>query len=150
MLVNLLLGMATTAMCLTLQSLALVAALRYYVRSAREIRTTFLRAEKVIIGLVIILIVGSLAQMAIWALVFLVLGEFNTFESALYHSAVNFATLGYGDVVMSSKHRLLGPLEAINGALMIGVSTAALARAFTTVIREQVTPEYRQERPPDN
>jgi hypothetical protein len=31
---------------------------------------------------------------------------------------------------MSSKHKLLGPLEAINGALMIGVSTAVLISTF--------------------
>lgn len=146
MLFDLLLGTAITALCLVLQSLALVAALRYYVRSEREIRSTFLRAEKVIIGLVVILILGSLAQMTIWAMVFLVLDEFDTFDVALYHSAVNFATLGYGDVVMSYTHRLLGPLEAINGALMLGVSTAALARAFTTAIREQVQPEQQRNR----
>jgi len=132
---------------LVLQSLALVAALRYYVRSENQIRSSFLRAEKVVIGLVIILILGCLAQISIWALVFFTLGEFNTFEIAVYHSAVNFATLGYGDVVMPYKHRLLGPLEAINGALMIGISTAALARAFTTVIREQVHPEPSQNPP---
>lgn len=142
MLFDLLLGTATTALCLMLQSLALIAALRYYVRRQREIYSTFLRAEKVIVVLVIILIFGSLAQMTIWALVFFALGEFDSFEFAFYHSAVNFATLGYGDVVMSRQHRLLGPLEAINGALMIGVSTAALTRAFTTVIREQVHPEH--------
>jgi hypothetical protein len=51
------------------------------------------------------------------------------------HSAVNFATLGYGDVVMSAQHKLLGPLEAINGALMIGVSTAALICIFQQVIQ---------------
>lgn len=48
---------------------------------------------------------------------------------------MNFATLGYGDFVMSPAHRLLGPLEAINGVLMIGVSTAALMAAFQDVIR---------------
>ena len=145
MLFDLLLGMATTALCLTLQSLALVAALRYYLRRESEFRATFLRAEKVIIVLVFILMLGSLAQMSIWALVFLALGEFKGFEPALYHSAVNFATLGYGDMVMSDRHRLLGPLEALNGALMIGVSTAALARAFTTVIHEQVHLERRRD-----
>ena len=60
------------------------------------------------------------------------LGEFTNLHEAIYHSAVNFATLGYGDIVMSEKHRFLGPLEAINGVLMIGVSTAALTAVFRT------------------
>ncbi len=58
------------------------------------------------------------------------LGEFEQYGEAFYHSAVNFATLGYGDIVMSARHKLLGPLEAVNGALMIGASTALLMVAF--------------------
>ena len=42
------------------------------------------------------------------------------------HSAVNFTTLGYGDIVMSRRWRLLGPLEAVNGSLMLGLSAAML------------------------
>ena len=43
---------------------------------------------------------------------------------AFYHSAVNYTTLGYGDIIMTPSWRLLGPLEAADGALMFGVSTA--------------------------
>lgn len=141
MLINLLLGIATMILCLLLQSLLVVAALRYYMRHENRVHSTFTRAVGVIIGMMLILILASLAQVAVWALLFNVLGEFETLEQALYHSGVNFATLGYGDIVMSEKHRLLGPLEAINGVLMIGVSTAALTRAFTVVIRGRIHPE---------
>jgi len=58
--------------------------------------------------------------------VFMNLGEFTDFATAFYHSTVNFATLGYGDLVMSEKRRLLGALEAVNGVLMIGLSTSVL------------------------
>ena len=51
-------------------------------------------------------------------------GEFQEFANAFYHSAVNYTTLGYGDLLMTPSWRLLGPLEAANGALMFGVSTA--------------------------
>jgi hypothetical protein len=47
---------------------------------------------------------------------------------------VNFATLGYGDIVMSERWRLLGPLQSLNGVLMVGVSTAA----FMTTLRDAV------------
>jgi hypothetical protein len=39
---------------------------------------------------------------------------------------------------MSSQHRLLGPLEAINGVLMIGVTTAALMASFQDALRKTV------------
>jgi Ion channel len=45
--------------------------------------------------------------MAIWAL-FMFLGEFSDFATALYHSAVNFITLGYGDIVMSKRAPVAG------------------------------------------
>ena len=90
----------------------------------------------VITGVMLILIIGNLAQVALWALLFLALEAFQQFGAAFYHSAVNFATLGYGDVVMSAPHKLLGPLEAINGALMIGMSTAALMSAFQDVLQQ--------------
>ena len=47
------------------------------------------------------------------------LGEFDQAYDAIYHSAVNFTSLGYGDIVMSRERKLLGPLEAVNGVLML-------------------------------
>jgi hypothetical protein len=38
----------------------------------------------------------------------------------------SYTTLGYGDLVMSPAWSLLGPLEAANGILMFGVSTATV------------------------
>lgn len=72
------------------------------------------------------LLAAALAQVALWAFAFVLCGEFADFEEAFYHSAVNFTTLGYGDVVMSRRWRLLGPLEAANGSLMLGLSAAML------------------------
>src|ERR1039458_8472429 len=69
---------------------------------------------------------GHLVEMALWALVFELCGEFSDFAAAFYHSAVNYTTLGYGDVVMSARWKLLGPLEASDGMLMFGVSTALI------------------------
>jgi hypothetical protein len=38
--------------------------------------------------------------------------EFHELGSALYHSAANYTTLDYGDLLLSPAWRLLGPLEA--------------------------------------
>jgi hypothetical protein len=53
-------------------------------------------------------------------------GEFEGLALAFYHSAMNYTSLGYGDVVMSASWKLFGPLEAANGLLMFGVSTAMI------------------------
>jgi len=140
MLRNLLIGAGTMSLCLLLQSVLLVKAIRYYAR-----RHDHLAADAsswstllVINSVMLLLLLGNLAQLTIWAVVFMLVGEFRTIGEAVYHSAVNFATLGYGDIVMSERNRLLGPLEAINGVLMIGVSTAALLATFQDAIKNSI------------
>ncbi|MGB9075570.1 MAG: ion channel [Terracidiphilus sp.] len=70
--------------------------------------------------------VAHLAEIALWAALFVLCGEFKSVELAYYHSAVNYTTLGYGDLIMTPSWKLLGPLEAADGALMFGVSTAMI------------------------
>ncbi|WP_207231683.1 ion channel [Edaphobacter modestus] len=66
------------------------------------------------------------------SMMLMIFGEFQEFGAAYYHSAVNYTTLGYGDVIMSPSWKLLGPLEAADGSLMFGVSTAMI---FTVILR---------------
>ncbi|WP_342740581.1 ion channel [Bradyrhizobium sp. B117] len=68
--------------------------------------------------------VAHLIEIALWATLLVLGGEFQEFGIAFYCSAVNYTTLGYGDVLLTPTWRLLGPLEATNGALMFGVSAA--------------------------
>jgi hypothetical protein len=75
---------------------------------------------------VFLLLAAHLIQMVAWALVFIWCGQFQDFGAAFCHSAVNYTTLGYGDVVMARPWRLLGPMEAMDGMLMAGVSAAIL------------------------
>jgi len=84
------------------------------------------------LALITILLMGHLGQMAVWATAFMAAGEFDAFGVAFYHSAVNYTTLGYGDIVMSPRWRLLGPQAAASGTLAFGWSTAAIV---TVVIR---------------
>jgi len=72
----------------------------------------------------------AMVQIATWALLFTWIGEFREYHTAFYHSAVNYTTLGYGDVVMSPPWRLLGPLEALNGVLALSLSGAVLVSTF--------------------
>jgi hypothetical protein len=69
---------------------------------------------------------AHLIDIALWAVLFMICGEFTGIGTAYYHSAVNYTTLGYGDVVMTPSWRMLGPLEAADGMLMFGVSTAII------------------------
>lgn len=80
-------------------------------------------------------LVAHLIEIGIWAVLFLVCGEFSDFGTAYYHSAVNYTTLGYGDVIMTPSWRMLGPLEAASGMLMFGVSTAIIFAVIQRLIQ---------------
>ncbi len=137
MLTNLLLGLPLMVLCLMLQVVLLVLAIRYYIKRQDKLSADALWDSLIVItGVMLLLVIGNLGQIALWAVLFRVLGEFQQFSVAFYHSAVNFGSLGYGDIVMSEKNRLLGALEAINGVLMIGVSTAALMTVFQNAMKK--------------
>ena len=82
---------------------------------------------------------AHLIEIAIWAVLFMFCGEFQAFGTALYHSAVNYTTLGSSDLMMTPSWRLLGPLEAADGMLMFGVSTAMIFAVVQRLIQARFT-----------
>ena len=84
-------------------------------------------------------------QIWIWALFYLVTGELETLEAALYFSTVTFTTVGYGDVTLSGVWRLLSSLESANGMLLFGWSTAFIFE----VMRRAWTPEASTDSQPE-
>lgn len=134
---NFFLGLPTMLLCLLLQAMLIIAVLHYYRSKRALVDNPSIWASFVVLkGVMLLLVAGNLAQIAIWAILFMLLGEFEQFSEAFYHSAVNFATLGYGDFVMSAEHKLLGPLQAVNGVLMIGVSTSVLMTSLQDALRK--------------
>ncbi|EYS94158.1 transporter [Cupriavidus sp. SK-4] len=149
MLSNLLIGLPVMLLCLLLQALFVAICLRYYVRfkHARQGRESLWQDVLLLSVVMMLTLLGNFVQMAIWAVLFMLLGEFGDFATALYHSGVNFATLGYGDIVMSEARRLLGPLEAANGILMFGVSTSVMTAAVLDVIKHNLARLRRDQGP---
>ncbi|SRR5216683_993153 len=83
----------------------------------------------------LLVLAGHLLEIGLWAVAFEFCGEFSNFAAAFYHSAVNYTTLGDDTVVMSARWRLLGPLEAADGMLMFGVSTAMIFAVIQRLIQ---------------
>jgi hypothetical protein len=80
---------------------------------------------------------AHLVEISLWAILFIICGEFPEFGTAYYHSAVNYTTLGYGDLIMTPSWRLLGPLEAADGMLMFGVSTALIFAIIERLVQDR-------------
>lgn len=78
---------------------------------------------------------AHLSEIALWAVLIKVCDNVKSFEVAYYLSASNYTTLGAGELSMGSFWKLLGPLEAANGALMFGVSTAMVFAVAQRLMR---------------
>jgi hypothetical protein len=147
-----LVGAPVMILCLALQSTIVAVSLRHYAmfRVPPKYKASPVRNIGLLAVVMIILTIGSLLQVAIWGALFLFLGEFDRPETALYYSAVNFSTLGYGDIVMSERWRLLGPLEAMNGILMFGVSTALMTASVNYVVKQNRLKREFDDEPPSS
>jgi hypothetical protein len=127
-------GAGATLCTIFIHALALGATVNFF----RRERRLGLAGMRYLIDLTIVVLVMSFAfvahliEIGVWAWLFMICGEFQEFGAAYYHSAVNYTTLGYGDVIMSASWKLLGPLEAADGSLMFGVSTAMI---FAVILR---------------
>jgi len=119
-------GVGVVACTIFVHALALAATVNLF-RCAKKLGRAGAGAliDLAIVALVIsFAFVAHLIEIELWAALLVICGEFKEFASAYYHSAVNYTTLGYGDLLLTPSWRLLGPVEATNGALMFGVSTA--------------------------
>jgi hypothetical protein len=135
---NILLGCGMIVLCLSLQVLVVSYLLRglYVLEKKHLLRYSTLSIWMLLITVSLVLLIGNLCQAALWAWLFLALGEYKDFVTALYFSLVNFTTLGYGDLVMSPERRILGALEAANGVLMLGLTTSALYSVVGRIMRK--------------
>jgi hypothetical protein len=120
------LGVGAVASTIFVHALALSATITF-VRGERRLEragTCALTDLALVVAAISYTFVAHLIEITLWAALLLSCGEFRAFGNAFYLSAVNYTTLGYGDLLLTPSWRLLGPLEAANGALMFGVSTA--------------------------
>ena len=83
-----------------------------------------------IVRVVYSLLLLHLLQITVWAVYYQMRGCLPDFSTSFYFSATSYSTVGYGDVLLPEKWRILGSIEAVTGVLMFGWSTGIL---FTVV-----------------
>ena len=143
------LGVAVTVTFFTIivQALVLMPTIhfvRYELRVGRA-GVRFWRDVGIVAGAALVALAAHLVAIATWALVFSLCGEFSHLAVAVYHSGMNYTTLGDSDMVMSPSWRLLASLEAANGMLMFGVSTAILFAVIQRLIQTRLSEPTTQE-----
>ena len=143
-LIPLILALLTTLVTIGVHAVALGATLQFIRREYqfRRAGAGFWTDVAIVAAVTLLALIAHMVEIAIWAVLFVACGEFTGLAPAFYHSAMNYTSLGYGDVVMSRSWRLFGPLEAAVGLLMFGVSTAMIFAVMQRLFRTRLEAKH--------
>lgn len=134
MITKILFALALVATTVAIHAAGISMALKHTLRFTERLATRFWPVTWLLIRIAWLLILFHLCEIAVWALFFRWQNCLPDAESSFYFSGVTYATLGYGDLLLPKEWRLFGPLEALIGALMCGLSVAyffgVLAKQF--------------------
>ena len=139
-LIPLALALLTTLITIGVHAVALGATVQFVRREYqfRHAGVGFWIDVAIVAGVILLALFAHMVEITIWAVLFVACGEFTRLAPAFYHSAMNYTSLGYGDVVMSASWKLFGPLEAAVGLLMFGVSTAMIFAVMQRLFRTRL------------
>lgn len=100
--------------------------------------TRFVHLDRMIVplGIVLGLFVVHGAEIWLYALVYWKVGMIGSLDQALYFSTSAYSTLGETGTLLPPNWRIVGALEAINGMLLIGWSTAFLFQILSHLMAE--------------
>jgi hypothetical protein len=145
LLIPLAVGFAAVSCTIFVHALPLSATISFVRREKHlgRLGVNFLKDMGVVMRVILYAFAAHLVEIALWAILFVICGEFSDFATAYYHSAVNYTSLGYGDIIMSPAWKLLGPLETADGMLLFGVSTAMIFAVIQRLVETRYA-EFRE------
>ena len=99
------------------------------------------------------LMAAHMIEVFVWAAVYALVHAAPDGSDLVYFAFVNYATLGYGDIVPVPQWHLLGPMASMNGILLFGWSTAIIFEVLRRTVSHHPSLSHRhadvQYRAPD-
>lgn len=140
MLIELVFAFALVAVCVVIHTAGVVILAEWLLgrREAFERRPDMTRFTLMLMMVFAIIILLHLLETAIWAAFYQRQGLFPDYETSLYFSLKSYSTVGYGDVLLPQRWRLLGCVEAISGVLLCGLSTAFIFVIVNALVQIRV------------
>jgi len=116
------------AACVVVHTTSMVIFFDWLVRQRPRIekRSGMMADSLLLISVFALTVVLHLVNTGLWAGFYYKRHLFEDYETSFYFSLGSYTTIGYGDVVLPQRWRLLGGLEGVSGVLLCGLSTAFL------------------------
>ena len=144
MLRELLIAFAIVAVCSVIHVGVIVLVAQFLRLKYLALETlTSLTQQAFVLVLVFAVVIGlSLVETGIWAVFYYFRGLFPNLETALYFSLGTYSTIGYGDVVLPQRWRLLGGIEGISGVLLCGLSAAFVFAVLNVLFQSRIQKSF--------
>lgn len=125
------------ALCLLLHVAGLLAMAEWLLqhRDHRERKNVRIRYAIILILLFSGIMFLHITETILWAAFYHACNLFSNFETSLYFSLTSYTTIGYGDVLLPQRWRLLGAIEGISGVLLCGISTAFIFAVISAMFQ---------------
>ena len=94
------------------------------------------RSAALVVRFTSVIIALHVLQILLWA-GFYRWNCFSSWDSAYYFSITSYSTVGYGDLILPRAWRTLGPVEAVTGVLMCGLSASFLFAIVTRLVERE-------------
>jgi hypothetical protein len=98
----------------------------HHIKAATGDLHVFARVTSLMTVTLVVLMTTHVIEIAVWASYYAMAGIETAKASAFEFAFENYTALGYGDVVAGGEHRMIGPITALNGLLLIGWSVAII------------------------
>jgi hypothetical protein len=98
------------------------------------------------LGLLLVVLLGI--EAGVWAVAYLWLGALNSPEDAILFSVDSMTTRGASGLMLQRHWRMMGALEAADGMLLFGISTAfmfAVLQAYWPMLSKPLAARRRQQ-----
>jgi hypothetical protein len=86
----------------------------------------FVRVTALMVVTLVVLMITHVIEIGVWASYYAWLGVMTEKAGSFEFAFENYTALGYGDAVAGPGRRLVGPITALNGLLLIGWSVAII------------------------
>lgn len=139
MLRELFMAFAIVAVCGLLHVVVIVFFAQFLLRTFSPVTLVKLWRQALVLVLVFAVVtLLSLVEAAIWAVFYYFRALFPDFETAFYFSLGTYSTIGYGDVVLPQRWRLLGGIEGVSGVLLCGLSAAFVFAVLNAIFQSRI------------
>ena len=140
MLSELLIALCVVAVCVVIHTAGLVLFGEFLIDKFPKLERTTTMPRQVLALMLVFAVVMSLhlIEAGLWATFYYVRGLFDDFETALYFSLVTYGTMGFGDVVLPQRWRLLSGIEGISGVLLCGLSGAFIFAVINALFKRRM------------